>query len=65
MTIGANTGGNLNIFMFEVGILLRDPVTGSQVPKTMGIHPLVKGPSQIAYAGGSMSTVTRTAGGWS
>lgn len=65
MSIGANTGGNLNIFMFEVGILLRDPVTGSQIPKTMGIHPLVKGPSSIDYATGSMSTVTRTAGGWS
>lgn len=63
MPIGVNAGGNLNIFMFEVGFLDVNDDTGNGQPFTVGIHPLVVAPQSIQYTDMSRSPIVQTAGG--
>lgn len=60
---GTNAGGNLNIFVFEVGILQKNPVSGLEVPVTVSVHPMVVVPQSIRYTDGSRTAVTQTVGG--
>lgn len=63
MPIGANAGGNLNAYLFEVGMLITDPVTGREQAITIAMHPLLTVPSSITYRSASRSPVARTSGG--
>jgi hypothetical protein len=67
MTIGANGGHQLNIFVMEVGTLSRLPMPdGSymEIPATIGIHPLVVAPTSIRYTDTSRSSVESTQDGF-
>ena len=67
MTIGANGGHQLNIFVFEVGTISRLPMPdGSymEIPATVGIHPLVVAPTSIRYTDTSRSSVESTQDGY-
>lgn len=61
MPIGDNGGGQLNIAIFEVGMLFR--VFGIEAVSTTGIHPLLVSPKSWAYADRSRSSVMETVGG--
>jgi hypothetical protein len=62
-TIGSNAGGQLNIIMFEVGMLKRFTGVGATLPPLVllaGIHPLLVAPRSIRYTDPSRSQVTET-----
>ena len=58
---GNNAGGNLNLFLFEVGMITRDP-SGilPDLVQTVSIQPMVVVPTSIAYTDESRSTITET-----
>lgn len=64
MAVGVNAGRQLNLFMFEVGII-KDPEPGfvPQIIQLVGLHPLVVVPSSIRYADSGRSVATQTDGG--
>lgn len=57
-----NPQGNLNLFLFEVGVLTREPLTGTTFATTLGLHPVVVNPSSISRRIIGRSTVEKTAG---
>jgi LysM domain len=64
MPPGNNKGGNLNVFIFEVGMITRDPFgILPDIITTVAIHPLVVNPSTIRYSDQTRSSVTETPGG--
>jgi LysM domain len=63
MPAGTNAGGQLNLLLFEVVAVTKDPLTGATLVATVGIHPLVRVPAQIAYSSTSRTAVTQTIGG--
>lgn len=63
MSIGSNGGGNLNILVFEVGIVTTEPTTGAEVVTTVSVHPLLVVPRSIRYTDASRSPVMETTGG--
>jgi len=62
MPAGDNGGGQLNVLVFEVGMLIRDPISDTQKAVTLAIHPLLTVPSNIRYSDRSRSQVTKTDG---
>jgi hypothetical protein len=61
MPPGNNAGGNLNLFLFEVGMITRDPLgLLPDIVRTVAIHPLVVVPTSIAYTDESRGSVTET-----
>lgn len=62
MPIGANGGGQLNIWAFEVGCVTTSP-TGIESVSTISVHPLVVAPTTVQYSDASRSAVTETSGG--
>jgi hypothetical protein len=61
MPPGDNAGGNLNIFLFEVGMITKDP--NGVVPdivRTVALHPLVVVPSSILYTDEGRGGVAET-----
>jgi hypothetical protein len=53
----------LNVFLFEIGMVTSDPLLGTEVATTIGVHPLVVRPSSIRYNDASRSPVGQTVGG--
>jgi len=64
-SLGANKGGNLNIYIFEVGVVNLFELLGVQVEivSTMTIHPLLVVPTRIDYRDTSRTAISQTAGG--
>ena len=62
MPIGANAGGNLNIYVFEVGTI-KDLGYGLTLVQTRSIHPLLVAPTEIRWTDTSRSSVQQTLGG--
>jgi LysM repeat protein len=62
MPVGQNAGGNLNIYLFEVGMITRDD-NGGETVKVASIHPLLVAPRDVAYTDQSASPVMQTTGG--
>jgi len=62
MAIGANGNNNIYLIMFEVGMITRND-DGSEKVQVVGLHPLVVGPSQIAYTDNTRSPTVQTSGG--
>lgn len=61
MPIGDNGGGNLNLIMFELGMLTRDPFgLFPDLVRTIAIHPMVVVPTQIRYQDTSRGSVQET-----
>lgn len=60
---GSNAGGQLNLLVFEVGVLTRDPATGAELATTVSVHPLVVVPRSIRYSDATRSAVMQTTGG--
>lgn len=61
MPIGNNGGGQLNLIMFELGMLTRDPFGFlPDLTRTVAVHPLVVVPSQIRYRDTSRGGVSET-----
>lgn len=58
MTIGQN---QLNIHLFEVGMVISDPNTGSERVVTLAVHPMVVAPETKRYGDSSRSAVDETA----
>lgn len=68
MPIGQNTGGQLNVYLFEVGMrtLLPALEPGGEphaLHTTVGIHPLLVAPTSVSYSDTSASPITQTVGG--
>jgi len=63
MAIGNNQGGNLNVLVFEVGMLITDPNTQQRRTVTIAVHPLHVAPSSIDWQDRTRSKVDKTAGG--
>lgn len=64
MPPGNNKGGQLNVFLFEVGMITRDPLgILPDVILPIAIHPLVVNPATIRYSDTSRSSVVETPGG--
>lgn len=63
MPAGSNLGGNLSVFLFEVGFIDAKDEVGEGSPFTVGLHPLVIVPSEITYTDTSRSPTLQTAGG--
>ncbi len=63
--IGGNANGNLNILIFEVGMVTTLEALGSQASttSTVSVHPLLVAPQRIRYTDSSRSSVTQTARG--
>ncbi len=58
---GENAGGQLNLIMFELGMLTRDPFgVLPDVARTVAIHPMVVVPTQIRYSDTSRGSVQET-----
>jgi len=57
MTVGINTGGQLNVFMFELGMKTTNPVTGEDMVITLAVHPLVVAPQSISVTDTSRSAI--------
>lgn len=62
MPIGANGGGQLNIWVFEVGCVTTSPV-GIEAVNTISVHPMVVAPTTVQYTDSSRSAVSETTGG--
>lgn len=60
---GQNASGQLNLFLFEVVGITRDPDTGKETVFQVGVHPLVVVPNSIRYSWSSRTTVVQTIGG--
>ncbi len=63
MAIGNNSGGQLNVLVFEVGMINRIPATGDEIVHTIAVHPMFVAPSDITYVDRTRSVVSETAGG--
>lgn len=64
MPPGNNKGRQLNVFIFEVGMLTRDPFgILPDIVTTVAVHPLVVNPTTIRYSDNTRSSVTETPGG--
>lgn len=57
MPVADNQGGNLNLLVFEVG-MIRRIAPGVEIIKTVAIHPLLVAPASIRYSDTSRSNVT-------
>lgn len=57
-TIGSNAGGQLNVILFETGMI--KGVFGVDTVLLTGIHPLLVAPRSITYDDSSMSQVRKT-----
>ncbi len=57
MAVGANAGGQLNVLMFEVGLIdvADGPTNGLTFP--LGVHPLLTAPRDLVYVDQSRSPV--------
>jgi hypothetical protein len=62
MPVGANAGGNLNLFMFEVGMITRQD-NGTEKVQFVSLHPMVVAPTSIQYDDNSRSPIVQTVGG--
>lgn len=62
MPIGSNGGGQLNVWVFEVGCVTTSPV-GIEVVSTISVHPMVVAPTTVQYSDSSRSAVSETTGG--
>jgi len=62
MPIGENLGGNLNILIFEVGMVTTREVLGVETTlvNTVSIHPLLVAPRSIRYNDPTRSSVQQT-----
>lgn len=63
MPIGVNANGNLNVYLFEVGLIVRDPDTGDEKVHVVGIHPLLVAPRDVSYNDTSRSPTVQTGTG--
>lgn len=64
MPPGVNANNNLNLFIFEVGMIHKSPLPFiPDIVQTVSIHPLVVVPTTIGYEEGTRSTVQQTVGG--
>jgi len=67
VTIGANADGNLNILIFEVGMIKTVELPGvgtvQELVKTFSIHPLLVSQTTWGYQDRSRSASTETIGG--
>lgn len=58
---GNNKGGQLNLFLFELGMVTRDPLgIVPDIVTTIGVHPLVVVPTTIRYSDRSRTTIAAT-----
>lgn len=56
-----NLGGQLNLIMFELGMITRDPFgVIPDIVQTVAVHPLVVVPSSIRYTDNTRSTAQET-----
>lgn len=62
MTIGSNEGGQLNVFLFETGMMTRDPSSGVELVQTISLHPLVVAPTSIRYDDATRAAIDETPG---
>lgn len=60
MPAGTNAGGQLNLYIFEVVCITRDPFTDIEKVVTVGIHPLVVVPATITTVDTSRTAVVQT-----
>ena len=60
MPVGAN---QMNLYLFELGMLTRVPEVEAEVAVTLALHPLLTAPNSIRYTDPTRSTVTQTVGG--
>lgn len=61
MAAGSNEGGQLNLLIFEVGMITRDPLgIVPDIVSTIGIHPLVVVPASIVYSDTSRTSIVET-----
>lgn len=63
MTAGINANNNLNLLLFEVVGITRNPDTGTDSVFSVAVHPLVRVPAMIAYTSSSRTAVAQTLGG--
>lgn len=64
MPAGNNLGGQLNVILFELGMITRDPLGFlPDIVTTIAVHPLVVVPTSIRYQDDSRSTVNETFNG--
>lgn len=60
---GSNAGGNLNILVFEVGMLTTYPFSDEPLITPVTVQPLAVAPRSIRYTDTSRTLVTQTQGG--
>ena len=63
MPAGQNANGNLNLILFELLGITRDPDSGKETVFQVSVHPLVVAPNLIQYNHNSRTTVVQTIGG--
>jgi hypothetical protein len=63
MPIGANANGNLNLILFEVGMIIREDPDAEPKVSAVGVHPLLVVPESIQYQDASRSPTSQTSGG--
>lgn len=64
MPAGNNLGGQLNVILFELGMITRDPLGFlPDIVTTIAVHPLVVVPTSIRYQDSSRSQVNETHNG--
>lgn len=63
MPAGDNANGNLNLLLFEVLGITRDPDSGKETVFQVSVHPLVVAPNLIQYNHNSRTSVVQTIGG--
>ena len=63
MSVGANAGKNLNLYLFEVFMVSTDPLFGTEILTTVSVHPLLTVPESIQYSDNSRAALTETTGG--
>lgn len=63
MPAGQNANNNLNVLLFEVVMVQRDPDTGDETVRTVSVHPLVVAPQAWSWTDSTRSTAIQTAGG--
>lgn len=57
MAVGTNTGGQLNLYLFELGFRTTDPETGLTTVQTVAVHPLLTAPSHVQYTDQSRAAI--------
>lgn len=61
---GSNRGHQLNVFVFELGMINRDPLgVLPDIVLPLSVHPLVVAPTNVRYQDGSRSYVGETHAG--